>query len=82
MLTARQFKGRTTSRDNDTTGSEDTSATGSRNREMRGKVERRVRRIMPDKIGECPAREFGAESVPLGAAPDPVCVCISSRKRQ
>ena len=59
MLAAEQFKGRTTSRDDVITGSEDASATGLRNREMRGEVERRVRRIVPDKMGECPARKFG-----------------------
>ena len=65
MLAAGQFKGRTTPRDDDTTGSEDASATGSGNREMRGKVERRVRRIMPDEMGECPAREFGCRVRPF-----------------
>ena len=36
MLAAGKFKGRTTSRDDNTTGSEDVSVTGSRNRDLRG----------------------------------------------
>ena len=53
---------RTMQKQNVASWSEEASATGSRNKEMRGEVERRVRRvrrIVPDKMGECPAREFG-----------------------
>ena len=60
MLATAQFEGGTTPQDNDTTGSEDAITTGSRNREeVRGEVERLVRRVVPDDVGECPAREFG-----------------------
>ena len=60
VLAAAQFKGGTMPQDDDTTGSEDASATGSRNRdEVRGEVERLVRRVVQDKVGECPMRKFG-----------------------
>ena len=50
----------------DTTWSEDASATGSRNREeVRGEVERLVRRIVPDEMGECPACKFGCRVRPF-----------------
>ena len=60
VLAAAQFEGGTTPRDDDTTGSEDASATGSSNRdEVRGEVERLVRRVVTEEVGECPVREFG-----------------------
>ena len=60
VLAAAQFKGGTTPQDDDTTGSEDAIATGLRNREeVRDEVERLGRRVVPDDVGECPAREFG-----------------------
>ena len=60
VLAAAQFEGGTTLQDDDTTGSEDAIPTGSRNREeVRGEVERLVRRVVPDDVGECPAHEFG-----------------------
>ena len=60
VLAAAQFEGGTPPQDDDTTGSEDAIAIGSRNREeVRGEVERLVRRVVPDDVGECPAREFG-----------------------
>ena len=59
MLAAAQFEGGTPPQDDDTTGTEDAIATGSRNREaVRGAVERLVRRVVPDDVGECPARKF------------------------
>ena len=59
VLGAAQIEGGTPPHDDDTTGSEDAIATGSRNREeVRGEVERLVRRVVPDDVGECPAREF------------------------
>ena len=60
VLAAAQFEGRTTPRDDNTTGSEDASTTGLRNREeTRGEVEMLVRRLVWDKVDECPAHEFG-----------------------
>ena len=60
MLAVGQFKGRTMSRDDNTTGSEDASTTGLRNREeTRGEVEMLVRRLVWDKVDECPAHAFG-----------------------
>ena len=60
VLGAAQFEGGTTPQDDETTESEDVIATGSRNREeVRGEVERLVRRVVPDDVGEYPARKFG-----------------------
>ena len=60
VLAAAQFGGGTTPREDDPTGSDDASATRSRNREeARREVEKLARRVVPDEVSECPAREFG-----------------------
>ena len=59
VLAAAQFEGGTTPQDDNTTGSEDAITTGLSDREeMRGEVKRLVRRVVPDDVGECPARKF------------------------
>ena len=60
MLAAAQFEGGTPPQDDDNMESEDVIETRPRNREeVRGEVERLVRRVVPNDVGECPEREFG-----------------------